>query len=202
MAGRAKRKPAKTVKKRLMRKPTKKAAARKSHPKRGLPKVMAIPAGFTSVAPYLCVRDGAAAIDFYKKAFGAVEKERHLGPDGKIMYARLQIGDTPVQLCDEMEIMQYWVSPQRLGGTTVGLHMYVRDADAAFAKAVAAGAKVSMPLADQFWGDRFGKLTDPFGHEWSIATHKRDLSVKQIDEAAKAFFAQMGAEHAAGGGQA
>jgi uncharacterized glyoxalase superfamily protein PhnB len=138
------------------------------------------------------VKDAAAAIEFYKKAFGAVEKKRHHGPDGRsIMYAMLMVGDTPVQLGDEFPMMEHWKSPESVGGTTVGMHIYVKDVDAAFQRAVEAGASVMFPLSDAFWGDRYGSVKDPFGHVWSMATRKKDLSDREIEEGAKAFFAGM-----------
>jgi PhnB protein len=148
------------------------------------------PSGYHTITPYLSVKDAAKAIEFYKRAFGAEETVRMPGPDGGVMHAEIRIGDSIIMLGDESP-MGGCKSPQSLGGTTMGLHIYVKDVDAAFKKAVAAGAKVSMPLMDMFWGDRYGKLTDPFGHEWSIATHTKDLTPDEIErgaaEAMKAF---------------
>ena len=107
------------------------------------------------------------------------------------MHAELRIGDSIVMLCDEFPGMERWVAPDSLKGTTAALHLYVEDADAAFARALGADATVSMPLMDAFWGDRYGKLTDPFGHEWSIATHKHDYTPEEVQKNAEAFFAQL-----------
>ena len=183
----------KSVTKSRSRKPARKVA-RKISAKRTAPRKRAalpVPAGFHTVSPYLSVRDGVRAIDFYKRAFGAKQIECHAGPDGKIMYASLKIGDSIVQLADESEMGGCWKSPMAYGGTTVGMHIYVKDCDALWKQAVAAGAKVTMPLADQFWGDRYGKLTDPFGHEWSIATHKKDMTEAETAKAAEEFFSKV-----------
>jgi uncharacterized glyoxalase superfamily protein PhnB len=153
-----------------------------------------IPEGFRSLTPHLVIRGAGKAIDFYKKAFGAEEIVRMPGPDGRtVMHAELKIGDSMLMLCDEFPQMQRWVSPDQLKGTTVALSIYVEDADKLFQRAVSAGGKVSMPMTDAFWGDRYGKVTDPFGHEWEIATHKEDLTGEEIGQRAQAFFANMGA---------
>jgi PhnB protein len=148
-----------------------------------------IPQGYHSVTPYLIIRDAARAIDFYKKAFGAVEKFRMAGPDGKIGHAEIQIGDSMIMISDENP---QWgtKSPQALGGTPVSIFLYVPDVDATFKQAVSAGAKETMAVSDQFWGDRYGKVADPFGHTWNLATHKEDLTPAEIEERAKKFFAQ------------
>jgi PhnB protein len=141
-----------------------------------------IPSGFHTLTPHLIVKGATKAIEFYKTAFGAEEIGRLSGPDGKsIMHANLKIGDSHLFLVDEFPQMDCR-GPQSIGGTPVTIHMYVEDVDAAFGKAVAAGAQVKMPVADMFWGDRYGVLTDPFGHSWSMATHKEDLTPKQIGE--------------------
>ncbi|ALK98025.1 glyoxalase [Massilia sp. WF1] len=143
--------------------------------------VRAIPEGFHTVTPHLVCAGASEAIEFYKKAFGAVETGRMPGPGGKIMHAQLRIGDSPVMLADDFP--EFGCNgPQALKGTPVFIHLYVDDADAVFAQAVAAGAKTVMPLADMFWGDRYGQLDDPFGHRWSIATHKRDMTPQQMQE--------------------
>ena len=150
-----------------------------------------IPDGYHTATPYLRVRGADKAIDFYKKAFAAEEVVRMPGPDGKtIMHAEIKIGDSPIMLGEESKEMNA-LSPQSVGGTGGGVHLYVRDVDAFVAKAVAAGAKLAMPVADMFWGDRYGKLTDPFGHEWSVATHKEDLTPKETQERANKFFAEF-----------
>jgi uncharacterized glyoxalase superfamily protein PhnB len=151
----------------------------------------AIPDGYHTVTPYLMVRGADRAIEFYKRAFGAEELMRMSGPDGKrIMHAEIKIGDSRIFLSEEFPEMGCR-SPESLGGTASSLHLYVEDVDAAFKRAVAAGAQVKMPVADMFWGDRFGKLIDPFGHEWGMATHKEDPTPEEIRERANVFFAQM-----------
>jgi len=149
-----------------------------------------IPEGFHSIQPGLVVRDAAKAIDFYKKALGAQELVRMPGPDGKIMHAELKIGDSIIFLSDENPQMNV-KSPQTLGGSTCTLNVYVPNVDEQFKQAIAAGGKESMPVADQFWGDRYGTLTDPFGYTWGIATHKEDLSPAEMGERAQEFFASM-----------
>lgn len=150
--------------------------------------VKPIPEGYHTVTPQMVVRKAAEAIDFYRRAFGAEELHRHLGPDGKsIIHAALQIGDARVMLSDEFP--DWGVkSPQSLGGTPVSLHLYVPDADTAFQRAIKAGATVTMPLSDQFWGDRYGKLQDPYGHQWSISTHIEDVSPAEMQKRAAAAF--------------
>jgi PhnB protein len=148
-----------------------------------------IPEGEHSITPHLIVKDASEAIEFYKKAFGAQEHARVPGPDGKsIMHAHLKIGDSSLFLADEFPAMGSH-GPEGSGGTPVIIHLYVKDADAVFNQAIAAGAKVRMPLQDMFWGDRYGQLTDPFGHQWSVATHKEDLSPEEIGQRAQAAFA-------------
>lgn len=148
-----------------------------------------VPEGYHTVSPYLAIRDAAKAIEFYKQAFGAQERYRMPGPDGKLMHAELQIGDSTVMLSDEFPEMGA-VSPQSLNGTTVGIFLCVEDVDAVFKKAVGSGAKVLMPVADMFWGDRFGKVADPFGHQWQIATHKEDLTPEEMAKSPEAAFLQ------------
>ena len=146
------------------------------------PAVKPIPEGMHSVTPHLVCDGAAKAIDFYKKAFGAVEITRLPGPGGKLMHASVRIGDSVVMLVDEAP---EWKSfgPTALKGTPVTIHLYVPDADATQAQAAAAGAKVTMPVADMFWGDRYGQVEDPFGHRWSIATHVRDVTHAEMEEA-------------------
>lgn len=141
-----------------------------------------IPAGSHSLTPHLVCAGAADAIAFYVRAFGAVEQFRLPGPDGRLMHAALRIGDSMLMLVDENP---EWglLGPTALKGSPVTVHLYVEDVDAVVAQAVAAGATVTMPVADMFWGDRYGKLRDPFGHDWSVATHLRDLSAEQIREA-------------------
>jgi uncharacterized glyoxalase superfamily protein PhnB len=146
------------------------------------PAVKPIPEGMHALTPHLTCANAAAAIDFYKAAFGAVELSRLPGPQGKLMHAMVRIGDSPLMLVDENP---EWglLGPKALKGSPVVIHLYVEDADAVVARAVAAGAKVTMPLADMFWGDRYGHLEDPFGHRWSVATHTRDLQPEEIRQA-------------------
>ena len=152
--------------------------------------VKAIPEGYHTLTPYLTVRDAARAIEFYKKAFGAEDRGAMKGPDGKIMHAELKIGDSIIMLADEFP--QYGVvAPETVGGSSSGLHIYVEDVDGAFDRAVKAGAVTEMPVADMFWGDRYGKLKDPFGHKWSIATHKADLSAEEMKKGMEDAMAQM-----------
>jgi uncharacterized glyoxalase superfamily protein PhnB len=154
-----------------------------------MPKAKPIPDGFHTLTPHLVVKDANKAIEFYKKAFGAEELGRHPGPDGKsVMHALLKVGDSMLMLNDEFPDMGCR-GPLAIGGTAVTLHVYVQDVDKAFERATKAGAKVMMPLADQFWGDRYGIVTDPFGHQWSIASHVQDLTPEQVGKAAQAAFA-------------
>jgi PhnB protein len=141
--------------------------------------VQAIPSGYASVTPYLIVRDAARALDFYKKAFGATELMRFPAPGGRIAHAEIKIGEGVVMLADESAEMGH-NSPQTIGGTPVSLMFYVADVDARFAKALAAGGVVTNPLKDQFYGDRSGTITDPFGHVWTIATHTEDVTPQEM----------------------
>ncbi|TWT44635.1 hypothetical protein RAS1_10500 [Phycisphaerae bacterium RAS1] len=148
-----------------------------------MPSAAPIPPGFSTITPHLVIRNAAAAIEFYKKAFAAEEVMRMPGPDGKsVMHAELKIGNSIFMLADEFPDMNCH-SPQKYNGSPVGIHLYVTNVDAAFKRAVDAGAKVTMPVTDMFWGDRYGKLTDPFGHEWSIATHTRDVTPEECHKA-------------------
>ena len=143
--------------------------------------VQPIPKGYHTLTPYLTVRDAARAIEFYKKAFGAEEKGVMNGPDGKVMHAELRIGDSLFMLADESPQFGS-LSPQSIGGTGMGLHVYVEDVDSAFERATKAGANVEMPVTDMFWGDRYGKIEDPFGHHWSVAKHVRDVTIEEMKE--------------------
>jgi PhnB protein len=150
-----------------------------------------IPDGYRTITPALVVRDGPAAIEFYKGAFGAEERFRMPGPDGKsIMHAELQIGDSLFMLSDEAPDMGCR-APASVGGSSGSFYLYVEDADAAFKRAVGAGAKVLMPVTDMFWGDRFGQVEDPSGHRWGLATHKEDLQPAEIERRQKAWLASM-----------
>jgi len=148
--------------------------------------VKPIPEGYHAITPYLSVKGAAAAIDFYKKAFGATEVLRMTRPDGRIGHAELTIGDSRVMLADEHPEIDFR-GPQSLGGTPVHLHLYVPDVDAVVERAVGAGARLVRPVQDQFYGDRLGMVTDPFGHVWSVATHKEDLSMAEIEKRAAAL---------------
>ncbi len=152
--------------------------------------VKPIPEGYHTVTPFLTVRNAAQAIEFYEKAFGAKSRGVMKGPDGKVMHAELQIGDSIIMLSDEFPDFGA-LSPQSLNGSPAGLHIYVEDADAAFDRAVKAGAQVEMPVMDQFWGDRYGRLKDPYGHKWSIATHVKDLSMDEMKRSMDEAMAQM-----------
>ncbi len=150
-----------------------------------------IPEGQQGVIPHLIVKNAAGAVEFYKKAFGAEEVLRMPGPDGKsIGHSHLRIGGGHVFLCDEFP-GGTCRAPSGLGGTSVSLHMYVEDVDAAFDRAVKAGAKVIMPVTDMFWGDRFGKIADPYGHEWSLASHMEDVPPQEMAERGKKAMAEM-----------
>jgi len=151
-----------------------------------------IPEGYHSVTPYLAVEDANRAIEFYKEAFGAEEVVRMPGPEGKIAHAELQIGDSKLMLSDPFEQSSVRPPAER-GGPTASIFLYVDDVDATFEQATDAGATVTMPLEDMFWGDRFGSVTDPFGHVWSLATHKEDLTEEEMAERTKAAMAEMGA---------
>jgi PhnB protein len=152
--------------------------------------VKAIPEGYHTLTPSLTVGDGAKAIDFYKKAFGAQERMRIPGPDGHLMHAELQVGDSIVMLADEMPDMGC-KAPASVGATSSSLYVYVLDVDAAFKRAVEAGAKALMPPADMFWGDRFATVEDPSGHRWGLATHKEDPSPAEMERRKNEFFASM-----------
>lgn len=152
--------------------------------------VKAIPEGYHTLTPYMTVRDAARAIEFYKQAFGATEKGVMKGPDGKVMHAELRIGDSIIMLADEFPQFGS-LSPQSIGGSGMGLHIYVENVDSAFDRAIGAGATVEMPVSEMFWGDRYGRLVDPFGHKWSIATHTRDMSMEEIEEAQEEAMKQM-----------
>jgi len=149
------------------------------------PGVLPVPAGMHTVTPYLVCAGAAQALAFYARAFGAAEVMRLPGPDGRLLHAQLKIGDSMVMLNDEFPEMGS-LGPKARGGSSVTIHLFVPDVDEAFARAVAAGAVVRMPLQDMFWGDRYGLVEDPFGHTWSLATRLRDLSPREMAEAAKA----------------
>lgn len=153
----------------------------------------AAPKGYHSITPALILRDAAGAIEFYKRAFGATLVGRIDGPDGKVMHAEIKIGDSIVMLGEENE---EWgmKSPLSTNGVHSSLYLYVEDADKGFERALEAGATVRYPLEDTFWGDRFGKVTDPYGHEWGIATRVRDVSEEELRRAAEEWMAKAGQE--------
>lgn len=144
-------------------------------------KVKAVPQGYHTATPHLTVQGAAAAIDFYKRAFGAKEIFRMPGPDGKIMHSEITIGDSHVMLSDESPATET-KAPQTLNGTATSIFLYLEDVDATFKQAIKAGATETMPPQNMFWGDRFGKLTDPFGHRWMLASHIEDLSPAEIEK--------------------
>ena len=144
-----------------------------------------IPDGYHAITPYLIVVGGAKALEFYGRAFGAIERERMQDPSGKIRHAEISIGDSRVMLADEHPEIGA-LGPGTIGGSPVSIHLYVEDVDAVVGQAVAAGAKLTRPVADQFYGDRVGGITDPFGHRWFIATHKEDLTSAEIHRRAAA----------------
>jgi len=149
-----------------------------------------IPQGFHTATPYLTLNDAARAIDFYKRAFGAQEVMRMNGPGGKVSHAELRIGDSVIMLGDEMPGAGCQ-SPQSLGGTTSGVMLYVDNVDKVYEQAVSAGAQVESRPADMFWGDRYGRLKDPFGHSWSVATHIEDVAPQEMQKRMQEFMTQM-----------
>ncbi len=149
-----------------------------------------IPEGYHAVTPYLALDDAAEAIEFYKKVFGAKERARMEAPGGKIGHAELEIGDSVVMLADAFP-QSTTRPPSELGGTTAGVFLYVEDVDAVVKQAADAGATITQEVADQFWGDRFGSVKDPFGHSWAIATHVEDVSPDEMAERAKEAMAAM-----------
>ena len=162
-------------------------AAKKAKPR----KAQAVPKGYQTVTSHLVLDDCAGAIEFYKKAFAARELLRMPGPDGKIAHAEIQVGTSRVMLNDEMPSMGFpgvYKSPRNAGLGTAALFLYVTDADKWFDRAVKAGCSVRMPIADMFWGDRYGQVIDPYGHTWAIATHKEDLTPKQMAARQKEAF--------------
>ena len=153
--------------------------------------VKAIPEGYHAITPYLMFSGAAKAIDYYKKVFGATEIMRMEAPDGKIGHAEIKIGDSVIMLADEAPEMKA-LSPKTVGGTPVGLMLYVEDVDDVFKRAVAAGGKAIQQLEDKFYGDRSGTLVDPFGHMWMVATHKEDVSPEEMDRRAQAAMKDRG----------
>ncbi len=152
--------------------------------------VKPIPEGYQTITPYLAVDDAAEAIEYYKKAFGAKERVRMDAPGGKIGHAELEIGNALVMLADPFP-QATTRTPKELGGTSASVFMYVEDVDAVVKQAVDAGGTITMEVADQFWGDRMGSVTDPFGHVWSISTHVEDIPEEEMAERAKEAMAAM-----------
>ena len=153
--------------------------------------VKAVPEGMHTITPHLVVQGATKAIDFYQKAFGAQVKGVHQTPDGKVMHAELKVGDSTIMLADEFPGMANCASPQKLGGTCVTLNLYTDNVDRIFGQAVAAGATVLMPLANQFWGDRYGQVKDPFGHSWALGQHVEDVAPAEMERRAREAFAKM-----------
>jgi PhnB protein len=152
--------------------------------------VKPIPEGYHTLTPFLTVRNAVKAIEFYKQAFGAQERGVAKDPTGKVMHAEVKIGDSIIMLSDEFPEFGS-LSPESGGSPSMGLHIYLENVDQAFERAVNAGAKVEMPVADQFWGDRYGRLKDPFGHKWSIATHTKDMSADEMKHAMDEAMSKM-----------
>jgi PhnB protein len=153
------------------------------------PAVKPIPEGMHAITPHLVVKGAAKAIDFYKRAFGAQELGRHATPDGRLMHAAIKIGDSHIFLADEFPEMGGGKAPSG-GSSPVSLHLYVEDADKVFNQAVSAGAKVTMPIQNVFWGDRYGQVTDPFGHSWSVASRIEIVTPEEMNRRAEAMFSQ------------
>ncbi len=173
----------KTAAKKAVKKTVKKVAKKPAKKK-----VLAVPAAYTSVTPHLVCKGTGAAMDFYATAFGAKDKGRMTGPNGVVVHGEMKIGDAMIMLGEEMPEMGAR-SPLAIGGTPVTLMLYVKDVDAAFARATAAGCTALMPPTNMFWGDRYCKVADPFGHQWSIATHIEDMSMKEMGRRMAAEFA-------------
>ena len=150
-----------------------------------------IPEGYTTVTPYLAVDDAAKAIEFYKRAFGATERSRMAGPDGKVAHAEIEIGDSVIMTSDPFP-QSTIKPPKEVGGTSAAVFLYVEDVDSVVQDAADAGATITMPVEDMFWGDRFGQVQDPFGHVWQIATHVEDVSREDMEKRAQEAMASMG----------
>jgi len=147
-----------------------------------MPKVNPVPDGMRAVTPHLVCAGAAEAIAFYRRAFGAVEVTRLPGPEGKLIHAQIRVGDSAIMLVDEFP-EHHSLGPTALGGSPVTIHLYVDDADELVKQAAAAGARITMPVQEMFWGDRYGQIEDPFGHRWSIATHVRDVPPDEMEQA-------------------
>lgn len=160
--------------------------------------VKAVPEGMHTITPALSVREASKAVEFYKNAFRAKVLDVHYTADGKVMDAHLKIGDSLLLLADEFPGMGT-PAPQTLGGSPVVLNVYVDDVDSLFNQAVAAGATVTMPLADMFWGDRYGQIVDPFGHHWALGAHREDVAPEEMERRGRAIFAEMAKQQGHGG---
>jgi PhnB protein len=182
-------KPAKKTIKKLVRKVTVKKAVKKSGKKAATKRVQAVPKGYTAVTASLVCKDAGAAMDFYAKAFGAKDRGRLTTSNGIVVHGELRIGDAVIMLGEEMPEMGAH-SPLTIGGSPVTLMLYVKDVDAAYARATAAGCTTLMPPANMFWGDRYCRVADPFGHQWAIATHIEDMSIKEMGRRMIAEFGQ------------
>jgi len=177
------------MKKTTKKKTTKTAPKKTRTSARRAKQVAPVPAGCHTVTPHLILRDTARALEFYKQAFGAKELSRMTGPDGSVAHAEMRIGDSIVMLGDEMPSMGA-TAPQTVGGSPVHISLMVPNVDALFDRAVKAGATVQMPLQDMFWGDRYGKLLDPFGHKWGLGMHIEDVSPKEMARRAEKEFSR------------
>ncbi len=153
--------------------------------------IKAVPEGLHTITPHLVVRDAMKAIEFYRKAFGAEVKGVHHAPDNKVMHAELKVGDSMIFLADEFPGMGSCSSPQTLGGSCITLNLYTDHVDQLFDRAVSAGAKVVMSLSNQFWGDRYGQLNDPFGHTWALGQHVEDVSPEEMARRSREIFEKM-----------
>ena len=174
----------------MKRKAKAKKAVRKTA-KKAVRRVQPVPKGYNAVTPYLAIQGAAQAIDFYKKVFGAMEVMRMPAPQGKLGHVEIKVGDSKIMLADESPAMNFLAPPAR-GGTPVHIHLYVKDVDATVAKAIEAGAKMVRDVQDMFYGDRTGSIEDPFGHFWHVATHIRDVSMKEMQRAAEEMARKAG----------
>jgi len=152
-----------------------------------------VPSGFHTLTPSLVLKDARKAIDFYKRAFGAEEVDVMTGPDGRVMHAEIKIGDSIFMMGEENPAWPAFKSAESMGGSPISMHLYVADADAAFKRAIDAGAKSEMPLDNAFWGDRYGKVRDPFGYVWGIATRIKDMTHEEMAAAGREWMAKMAA---------
>ncbi len=180
---------AKKVSKKVVRKVVAKKVVKKAVKKAAKRKVLAVPKGYTAVTAHLVCKGAGEAMDFYAQAFGARDKGRMTGPNGIVVHGEMRIGDAVLMFGEEMPEMGAH-SPLAIGGSPVTLMLYVKDVDAAFARATAAGCTTKMPPTNMFWGDRYCRVSDPFGHQWAIATHIEDLSMKEMGKRMVAEFGQ------------